>query len=127
MVFNEFVEFRYVDWVSVIIYGKLPTNYAEQIVTLGVHLIITGALAIIFTFLILEITSQRLWFKRIVYALIVGLLTHAIPVLFRIPHLTLTPLTTTLTDYVGGIIWGLTLAYAINWITKRYRINTPHQ
>jgi len=122
----KFSDLRFVDWVSVIIYGKLPTSYAEQIVALGVHLIFTGFLAIIFTFLILEITSQRLWFKGIVYALIVGLFTHAIPVLFRTPHLTLTPLNTTLTDYLGGLIWGVTLAYAINWITKKYKVATPH-
>jgi len=116
----NFSELRYVDWASVMIFGNLPLNHLEGIVALFIHLIFMGFLGVIFTFLVPEITSKHLWLKGIVFSIVVGFAIHAIPILFKTPHLIRTSLTTTITDYLGGIIWALTFAYSLKWINNRY-------
>lgn len=109
---------RFIDWASIFLYGDLPRSHTEGLVALFMHVLWTGLLGVIFAFLIPQITSRGYLIKGVVYGVLVGFITYAIPTMFQMPMLKETSLTTVLSNISGGIIWGLILAQTLRWLDR---------
>jgi len=109
----NFSEQRFLDWASMIIYGSLPTSTFQIVYAQIIQLLWVGLLGIIFALLIPAITSRFYLGKGVIYGLMSGFIIYAITTLFRIPNLVIFSTTTVLSNHIGGIIWGLTMAYVL--------------
>jgi len=109
----NFSERRFLDWASMIIYGSLPTSTFQIVYAQIIQLLWVGLLGIIFALLIPAITSRFYLGKGVIYGLMSGFIIYAITTLFRIPNLVIFSTTTVLSNHIGGIIWGLTMAYVL--------------
>jgi len=109
----NFSEQRFLDWASMIIYGSLPTSTFQIVYAQIIQLLWVGLLGIIFALLIPAITSRFYLGKGVIYGLMSGFIIYAITTLFRTPNLVIFSTTTVLSNHIGGIIWGLTMAYVL--------------
>ncbi len=110
---------RFIDWAGVMLYGDLPSSHIEGATALVMHLMWAGFLGVVFAFAIPQITSRGHLLKGVVYGVVVGFLTYALPKLFQMPILDKVELPTVLSNLVGGIIWGLTLAQTLQWLDRK--------
>jgi len=104
-------DLRFLDWIGIILYGELPITFFQQIYSLGSHLFWLGFLGIVFAYLVPHTTSRWYIGKAIIFSGSVGFLTYAIPLLYKVPHLTQHSATTVLSNHLGALIWGWTLGY----------------
>lgn len=104
---------RFLDWAGVIMYGHLPKTTFQAVYALTTQLIWVGLLGILFAFLVPKVTSRSYLGKGVFYSLSMGLIIYAIPRLFKIPELIITPTTTVISNHIGAIIWGLTMAHVL--------------
>ncbi len=104
---------RFLDWAGVIIYGSLPETLFQVVYAQIAHLLWLGFLGIVFSYLIPKVTSRGHIGKAVIFGYVVGFFTHAIPVLFAVPHLAATHSQTVIHNHVGGVIWGLGLGYIL--------------
>lgn len=107
---------RYLDWAGVILLGRLPSNVLETLFSLVIHIFWVGGLGVIFAFLLKAVTTRYDLLKGIVYAVLVGFLTHVVPELFRHPYISGTSFDTVVSNFIGGALWGLTLAAGLRWL-----------
>ena len=106
----------YIQWASMFIFGERFEGMAEAIVAQIGQLLFTGALGIIFVYLIKWSGSRHIYFKGVVFALIVWFTTYAIIVLFDIKELIPVRIETVLSNIVTVIIYGAVLALAFKKI-----------
>lgn len=111
--FLHFTKLRYLDWASIFLYGHLPVSTLQAVYSLVIQLLWVGFLGVIFAFLIPAVTSRGYYGKGIIYGLTVGFIVYAIPKMFKMPELTVTTTATVLSSHIGGVIWGLTMAYVL--------------
>lgn len=112
-----FSKLRYLDWSSVTIFGHLPKSNAEIAFALASHFFWVGFLGMIFAFLMGEkITSRKYWLKGLEYGYIVGFLIYAAGIAFKMPEITMRTAGTAVSQFIGGSIWGLTLAFVLAWL-----------
>ena len=105
--FLHFGSFRYLDWAAMMIYGEPPENIYETIVSLITQIVWAGFLGIIFSFLILKITSRGYLIKGAFY---------------RVPHLYQTGPNTQLAHVIGAVIYGITTAAVLKWLDSMQRV-----
>jgi hypothetical protein len=110
---------RFLDWAAILIFGDHVANTAEAVTAFFIHLVFTGMLGIVFAFLIPQVTSRAYLLKGVIYALIVGFFIYVIPVLLQMPLLRETALGTSLSNQIGGVIWGLVTAYTLARLSRR--------
>jgi len=110
----HFTDRRYLDWASAVLYGHLPSSTFEAVYALIIQILWVGLLGILFAFLVPTITSRGYLLKGLIYGLSIGFLIYAIPTLLQMPELAETPVKTTVSDHIGGFIWGLTMAYTLH-------------
>ena len=111
---------RFIDWSAVLLFGDLPRSHVEGITAFLMHLVFTGALGIVFAFLIPHVTSRAYLFKGALYGLISTFIFYAIPGLFQKPIITEHSMATVASNTVGGLIFGLVLAQVLHWLDKRF-------
>ncbi|MGI6679814.1 MAG: hypothetical protein ACOX2Q_12460 [Dehalobacterium sp.] len=74
----------------------------------------------IFAYLIeLKITSRNYWLKGAIFSHIIGFLIFSVPVTFQVPYIATRSLDTVITQFIGALIWGLTMAYILSWLDKK--------
>ena len=106
-------EQRFLDWSSIILYGGLPNSVFQAVYAQIIQLLWVGLLGILFAFLVPVVTSRFYLGKGVLYGLLLGFIIYAITTLFRVPNLVIFSTTTVLSNHIGGIIWGLTMAYVL--------------
>lgn len=113
---------RFIDWAAVILYGNLSTSHSEGLFALVMQILWSGTLGIIFAFLIPHIKSNRFLIKGAVFGVIVGFITYAIPTLLQMPILKEHSFISVVSNHIGGLIWGLTMAQTLKWLNDAPRI-----
>ncbi|SFG69578.1 hypothetical protein SAMN05660649_02393 [Desulfotomaculum arcticum] len=114
--FLQIGSFRYLDWAAMMIYGEPPENIYETIVSLITQVLWAGFLGIIFSFILIKITSRGYLIKGALYGFIASFIIFAIPVLFKVPHLDQTGPNTQISHFIGAIIYGVTTAAVLHWL-----------
>lgn len=118
----HFGSFRYLDWAAMMIYGEPPENIYETIVSLITQVLWAGFLGIIFSFLILKITSRGYLIKGAFYGFMVCFIIFSIPVLLRVPHLYQTGPNTQFAHVIGAVIYGITTAAVLHQLDNKQRV-----
>ncbi len=110
---------RFIDWAAIMIYGDFPRSHVEGLFSLMMQLLWVGVLGIIFAYLIPHITSRGYLLKGAVFGVVLGFLIYAIPTLLQMPLLAENSFITVLSNHIGGLIWGLTMAQTLHWLDKK--------
>lgn len=115
----HFTDKRFLDWAAVMLYGQLSGGLFEEIMALMAQILFVGFLGILFAFFIPHVTSRGYILKGLFYGFITGFFIYAIPVLFKTPFLYKTDFPTAVSNLIGGLLWGLTLALTLHWFDLR--------
>lgn len=113
---------RFVDWAAIILFGDLPRSHLQGLFALWMQLLWSGLLGVGFAFLIPHVTSQGYLIKAAFYGVIVGFFSYAMPTLLQMPILARHSFATVFSNHVGGLIWGLVMAYTLGWLDRRYNV-----
>ncbi len=116
----DFTEHRYLDWCAVMLLGDRPSTIIEAVYALFTHLVWAGFLGIIFAFIVKGIGEQGLLAKGVIIGFIIGFLLYTIPKLFQTGPLYATPIESVISNHLGAVIWGLTTAYVLHLLNKKY-------
>jgi len=119
----KFSNLRYLDWGSIMLFGRLPENTVQITLGLVSQLMWVGLLGIIFSYLVPLITSRKHVFKGAVYGYLIGFVIYSIPVVFGTKYLSTSSTGTTITQLIGGLIWGITLAEALRKLDEKRLVN----
>lgn len=111
--FLNMADRRYLDWASVLIFGHLPTTFTETVYAQITQLIWAGFLGTIFAYVIPGVTSRTPLLKGTIWGFITGFILYAIAIIVRMPYFTRISTGTSISQFIGGIIWGLTMAYTL--------------
>lgn len=109
---------NFVDWASVVIYGYLPGKWYEFLLAFGAHLLWTGFLGILFSYLLPKLTMQGFRVKGALFGFIIGFFIYGVAILLRMPFFTKIPFLTSTSNAIGGILWGFTTAHALGWLDR---------
>ena len=112
----KLTEHRLLDWSSVYSMGRPPHNLMETIFMLIAQLSWSAFLGIIFVYLLPLISLRFLLVKGLVFGYISGFIMWSIPTLFQTPFLISMTFGTVVSHAIESIIFGLTLALAIQWL-----------
>ena len=110
---------RTADLIGIFFFAKEPPfTSGEVLYGLIGHLIITGAIGIVFAYLIPHIKRKYIAFKGIMGAMIIWYFAYIITTLFRLPGTVPTDMSTALTDGVTTIAYGLVLGVAYGKLSR---------
>lgn len=116
---------RFLDWSAVILYGHLPKDWFEAAYAFLLQLLWVGMLGVIFAFVIRDLsTSQGLLIKGGFFGVLSGFIIYAMPTFFGVQFLEFTPLRTVVSNHIGGLLWGLTMAYSLNFLDSKYKLKS---
>ncbi len=114
-----FSQHRFVDWTSIAMYGRLPQNAFEVILALVFHILFTGFLGGIFALVLSYIGSEYPVMKGVIYATILTFAFFAVPTFLQHPILSQTPAVTVVSNHIGAIIWGVSMARTLHRLKPR--------
>ena len=100
---------RFLDWAGIIMLGVVPQTIFEVVYCLFIHIFWTGTLGIAFNYIITQISSQGIIIKGGLYAFFITFIFRSLVVLFKLPILADSNLTTSITNTITSFIWGLIL------------------
>lgn len=106
---------RYLDWMSVLMYGHFPLNAFDSVLAQIMHFGFLGVLGIAFAYFIPLVTSRHYLFKGWVYSMATFAFIYSIMELFKVPGLVIIEPYTVFSNLISSSIFGLTLAE----VTKR--------
>lgn len=108
----------YLDWTSVVLYGYLPTHLYESLFAFLAHLIWTGFLGIALSYILFK-SSRHFLLKGALFGFLIGFFIFGIAILLRMPFFATIPFPTSVTNAIGGLIWGLTTAKMLDWLDSK--------
>ena len=112
---------NYIDWASVAVYGFfLPYNWYEFRFPGATHLLWAGFLGVILTFILPDLTSQRIWLKGGLFGFVIGFFLYGVAIIMCVPFFTETSFATSFTNAMEGILWGITTTEIIKWLDHKY-------
>lgn len=114
---------RYLDFASILIYGHKPQSGLEAVFGFVVAYLFLATLGGIFAYVITGITSMNLLLKGGLFGALIWFVSYTITLLFKVPELADIPLKSAFFNLVSGIVWGISMAYALLWLDRR--IPTP--
>lgn len=117
-------ELAYWDWASFSIFGFRTTNPWEMLLAVLVQLFFAGLVGVLFAYLIKSIKSKNLILKGIFYSLSVWFLLNAIVHVLNVTALMPIRFDTAASNVVGVTIYGYVLTKTLQWLEKRYNIET---
>ena len=112
------ITIRFVDWSGIIMLGTKPKTSLEIIYSLLIHIFWTGTLAIVFNYLLTQISHQYLIIKGGLYAFFVTFIFRALVVLFKIPLLANSNFLTSIINTSTSFLWGVLLALILKRLNK---------
>lgn len=112
-----FTDLRMVDWASIIIYGHTPPfNQGEIIFGTMSHLIFTGFLGVVFSYLVTVIRSKNIIIKGWIYSSVIWFFIYAVTTFFRVEGTVPIALSTAISNAVSSSIYGITLGYFTKYL-----------
>lgn len=112
----------FVHWAGIVVFGHTaPFTPGELILALFAHLVFTGALGMIFIYLIPQVTSKNFIFKGWLFGILTWFIIYGIAHLFKLEGVIPTPLRTAATNFGGASVYGLALAFVVLYITEKDR------
>lgn len=117
----HFVNYRYLDFAAMIIYGKKPTFWWDTIFAQFVEFIFTGLIGVLYTALIPRETNRNYLIKGWLYGVSVWLFLSIMGMIYKTPFFANTPWQTTNGDFLTSSIYGIVLAWTLRFFDKKYQ------
>jgi len=117
-IFATPAKFRFSDFVGIMLFGTKPDSLGEIIVATGYHIALGGIFGVIFAYIILLITNENLPLKGLTYGTGIFTILFSLGVLFDIPTLKESPLSTIISKGVCSACYGLVLAYLLKHFSR---------
>lgn len=108
--FLSYAELQFLDWASVLLFGRLPANMVETVISLLAHIAWTGVIGIILAYLMPLITARQYLYKGALLGFVFGFMFLAIPIVFNVNSLNSHATGTVVTVIIGSLLWGIVTA-----------------
>ena len=109
---------RFLDWAAVAIYGRLPNTIPEVIFAQVGQIFFAGFLGIILSLILLKLISGNYLLKGLIFGIFGWFALYSISIAVRLPFLETHTFATVFSHLISASVYGLTLAYTLNWIDK---------
>ena len=106
-------------WAAVAIFGHLPANIFETVFAQVGQLFFAGILGIVFSSLLLKLTSGNYLAKGWFFGIAAWFGLYAFSIALKLPFLDTHTLNTAVAHFVSSSVYGLTLAFVLNLLDKR--------
>lgn len=120
----HFSKLRYLDWAGVVMYGEIPKTPIAVAFALISHFFWVGFLGVIFAYLIPTLTPRGYLVKGFTFGFITGFIIYAIGIAFKFPIILHRTTGTTISQFIGGSIWGVTLALMLRWLDTTPKVKS---
>lgn len=119
----NFTDMLFGEFAAILVYGRpavsLADNIFAQVAVFGFY----GVCGIIFVFLIPLIKSENLLLKGCIWGTFIWFFSSIIALLFKVPGLAETKLNTSISQFLGGLLWGGVLAMTLRYFDKIIKTN----
>lgn len=110
----ELSTLRFVDWTAIMLYGHIaPFTPGEIAFALLIQLGFCAGAGIIFSYLLLFITNQHLYFRGWLFSCSIWVMVYVVTLLFKVEGTIPLPLKTVISNFVGATIYGVVLAQCV--------------
>ncbi|HBV86256.1 hypothetical protein [Desulfosporosinus sp.] len=117
----KFTELLYTDFASILIYGNKASSFIEKAFAQFVVFGFWGLGGILFILLIPYLTSKNLIFKGAFWGAFIWFASYVITLLFKVKGLEIISVNTSISQLIGGLIWGGLLAIAIKYLDRKVK------
>jgi len=115
----HFTTLLYADFAAALVYGRKAHDILEIAFSLLVVFMFFGAGGIAFAYLIRHIGSQNIILKGLFWGSAIWFASYVMSILYKVPELQHIPLKTSVSQLIGGFIWGSTMAWAYNYLDQK--------
>lgn len=122
MYYSGISKYRFMDFAGIITFNHRPDGILEMIIAEASVWIFCGVLAVGFVYLIKAISTRSIIFKGVIYGISSWFLIYGIVTIFRIDGLYPSDFPTSATHLLGGLIYGMSMAYSFIYLTGRVNI-----
>lgn len=112
-------EERLLDWASVAIFGHLALNIYETVFAQIGQLFFSGILGMIFSSLLLKLTSENHLIKGWFFGLTAWFGLYALSIALKLPTLMTHTFHAAMAHFVSASVYGLALAYILNVLDRK--------
>lgn len=114
----NFAQIRYLDWMSVIIFGDMPIDSLQTITALFSRIIFSGILGIVFAYVIKHLNDEHYLFKGWIYAIVVMGILYGLTSLLQVPQLTYSHTYSVISNFLTSSIFGLVLTVSFKHLIQ---------
>lgn len=115
----NFENHRYIDWTGAVIYGKLPESILEIVIAIILNLLFAGFLGGVYAMIIFVLGSDHHLLKGVIISTFFAFIFFTVPSLFQEPILKIVEVESVISNYIGAVIWGL----SVSTVLQRIDIN----
>lgn len=109
---------RYLDWAGILIFGRKPVFLGEELFAQLVQLTFSAFVGVVFAYLYFEVTSRYYLLKGVFFGVTSWFFIYTAGIALKLPHLTVIPFKTSLSNFVGAIVFGLVAAETLRRLNR---------
>lgn len=113
-----FTEVLYRDWAAILINGYEAGSLLSRIIGHAGHLLFAGVMGILFAYFVLLTSSRALYFKGVLFSLVIWFSSYVVVSLFQFSPLLIISPVTTVADGVTSMVYGLVLPWLLARLDK---------
>jgi len=117
----NFSSVRWIDFMGSMTFGHKPSTLAETLAATIIQYIYVGILGIVFAYLITKVNSKDYFLKATIFSLVVWFMSFMATQLFKLPEFRTITLNSTISNFIGAVIWGISLGYLLNMFDDRLK------
>ncbi|MFW5972274.1 MAG: hypothetical protein ACOCRL_02180 [Bacillota bacterium] len=121
MLFN-FGTLRYIDFAGILIYGRKPLNFQEDLFAYIGFIIFSGLLAELFVYLIKFTGNSYYWFKSALFGTGSWFFIYAVSLLFKMPFLRRISFNSSINNFISSLVYGLLIGYIVLKIERKFHV-----
>lgn len=108
----------FIDYGKVVIFYELPQGWLPTGLGLIAHFIWDVVLAIIFAYLLYGTTSRYVWFKGVIYGIVIWFFIQLGAILYKVPLIVEFTPTTVAFCFGGAVMFGIIITLVLNYLDQ---------
>lgn len=117
----NFAQIRYLDWMSIIMFGDKPIDSLQTITALFSRIIFSGILGILFAYVIKHLNDKHYLFKGWIYAIVVMGILYGLTSLLQVPQLIYSHTYSVISNFFTSSIFGLALTVSFKHLIREIK------
>jgi len=122
-----FNRLRFMDFAAIATFNHTPDGLWQTIFAELVVWTFCGSIGAGFAFLLKAISSKNVIVKGGIFGILSWFFIYALVTLFRIEGLYPLDFATSAVHFTGGVIYGISTAYAFVYLTKKFALKAPQR